>query len=232
MKVWILGLAMAMVLLSSACDSTTKEEKQAQEQAMAIDNQRKSAQLYAWKVYAEDMYYRRREPRSTFAPVSARDPKPALPPEPFLSGMPEQSGTPVEEIGDKPAFPVGTFIKKGEILQTPTARLFMFPKGSQIIPPDQYGLLQEIATVLHRNTDVFKISVVGYASEEEVNDKELLTDQWTLSSSRATTVVKELIRLGISPHHLEAIGRGSFTMDSDTGRRSIDIFLTPIDLRP
>ncbi len=224
MRIRILGMILFLASATYGCKEAKAEKKAFQDQ-LRQDSIRKEDQLRAWRTYAEDMYYYRMERRSTFAPVSANDPQPMGPPYPF-SEEPAQASAPMR---DEPADPIGAITMSGESIRLLVSKPLVFPAGKDSIQRNHLGTIGELVSMIGRNQEKFRVSVVGYATEGEAKAAGL--DEWTLSTRRATSVLKALISGGVSPYHLEAVGRGSFSMSSDSGQRSIDVFLYPIQDR-
>lgn len=231
MKEWTWWILCLLVIQILGCDSVSKEERSAMRYNARVDSMRKADQMTAWKIYAEDLYYYRKEPRSTFAPVSARDPKPASPPGDFLSGNPAGSSATPAPQRDEAIFPVGSVVRTPNSIKVVTSRPMQFKNRAISLPSDQLGLLDEIAATVSLNPEKFKVSIVGYVADWETAPESQSLDKWQISAMRAAYVVRELVGRGISPHHLEAVGKASFTMSSDTVRSNIDVFLYPINSR-
>ena len=78
--------------------------------------------------------------------------------------------------------------------------------------------------------------VEGYTDTKSYNSGVLL-DNWDLSVKRATSIVRELIKLDVNPERLIAAGRGEFQplVDNDTAenraknRRTRIVILPKID---
>ncbi len=231
MKEWTWWILCLLVIQILGCDSVSKEERSAMRYAARVDSMRKADQMTAWKIYAEDLYYYRKEPRSTFAPVSARDPKPSLPPGDFLSGNPAGATSTPAPQRDEAVFPLGSVVRSSHSIKVVTSRPLQFKNRAITLASDQFGLIGEIATTVNLNPEKFKVSIVGYVADWETDPENQSLDKWQISSMRAAYIVKELVKRGVSPHHLEAVGKASFTMSSDTVRSNIDVFLSPINSR-
>lgn len=231
MKEWTWWILCLLVIQIVGCDSFSKEERITMRYNARVDSMRKADQMTAWKMYAEDLYYYRKEPRSTFAPVSARDPKPSLPPGDFLSGNPAASTTAPAPQQDDAVFPLGSVIRATHSIQVVTSRPMQFKNRAITLASDQLGLIDEIAATVNLNPEEFKVSIVGYVADWETAPESQTLDKWQISAMRAAYIVRELVKRGVSPHHLEAVGRASFAMNTDTVRSNIDVFLYPIQGR-
>lgn len=231
MKEWTWWILCLLVIQIMGCDSISKEEQSALRHNARVDSAYKAKQMTAWKVYAEDLYYYRKEPRSTFAPPSARDPKPSLPPGDFLSGNPAASSATPAPQTDEAVFPVGSVIRTGSSIKVVTTQPMQFKNREITLASAQLGLIDEIASTVNLYPEKFKVSIVGYVADWETAPESQSLDKWQISSMRAAYIVRELVKRGVSPHHLEAVGRASFTMSSDTVRSNIDVFLYPINSR-
>lgn len=231
MKEWTCWLLCLLVIQIVGCDSVSPEEREVMRYNAQVDSMRKADQMTAWKIYAEDLYYYRKEPRSTFAPVSARDPKPSLPPDNFFSGNPSASVATPAPQRDEAVFPVGSVIRAANSIKIVTSRPMQFKNRAITLPSAQLGLIDEIAKTANLNPEKYKVSIVGYVADWETTSENQSLDKWQISSMRAAYVVRELVKRGVSPHHLEAVGRASFAMNTDTVRSNIDVFLYPIQSR-
>lgn len=231
MKEWTWWILCFLAIHIVGCDSVSSEQRKAMRYAAQVDSMRQADQMKAWRTYAEDLYYYRKEPRSTFAPVSARDPKPPFPPSDFASGNPSSSAMTPTPQRDEALFPVGSVVRLPHAIKVVTSRPMQFKNRAITLPSDQLGLIDEIATTVKPNLEKYKVSIVGYVADWETAPETQSLDKWQISSMRAAFVVKELVTRGISPHHLEAIGRASFSMNTDTVSSNIDVFLYPIQTR-
>ncbi len=230
MKVWTRWLAASLAFLTLACDASQSDSVVSQPSPQ--DSVFQAAQLVAWRRYAEDMYYYRREPRSTFAPVSARDPQPPGPPSDF-TGTPQSEGpAPAAIVSDEPAFPVGSIVLEANQIKVQTSRPLVFARSSASLLPSQMILIDEMVQLLRQESNRYRYSVVGFAMTDEWKENAQWQDQWHLSSARATVVVRELINRGISPYRLEAVGRGSFVAQIDSMQSQVEVVLVPVPDRP
>lgn len=78
-----------------------------------------------------------------------------------------------------------------------------FQKGSAVIQSRSFPLLDEVANVLLRNSDIKLIEVAGHTSSEgslDFNNK--------LSNDRANAVLNYLVERGVGENRLQAIGYG------------------------
>lgn len=104
----------------------------------------------------------------------------------------------------------------------------LFPSGSKTINASGKSALASLATVLKNNPNI-DITVEGHTDSDGES-----AFNWDLSVGRATTVVKELTRNGVSPERIIAAGRGEFypvaPNSSASGKaqnRRTEIILTP-----
>ena len=196
------------------------------------DSIRQKAQVDAWRDYSEALYYYRKEPRSPFAPVSARDPYPPKPGPSLQAGFGEDSTRKPAPRSDEPMFQEGKAILHDRGYLIKTGGPIVFPAGKALPTPDQLELIKRVAEFSRGVTAPHRLSVVGYADEQDMAAAEDGQDSWSLSTQRATFVVKQLVKTGISSHLLEAVGRGAFHSASDSVRVSVEVFLLPIDPKP
>ncbi len=91
-------------------------------------------------------------------------------------------------------------------------RLFdkiLFEENSYRLTPKAVDTIKGITDVLSKVKGDFSIRVEGHVSPStEVKPTPIIKDKWELSIRRATEVVKEMVRNGIDPHKLSAVGYG------------------------
>lgn len=84
-----------------------------------------------------------------------------------------------------------------------------FESGSDKVDADDAATLQKIATMLIENPAVTMV-IEGHTDSRPTSTGEY-RDNWDLSVSRATQIVRKLIDLGVNPKQLIASGRGEFS---------------------
>ncbi|MCG5515368.1 MULTISPECIES: OmpA family protein [unclassified Ectothiorhodospira] len=96
-----------------------------------------------------------------------------------------------------------------EILATPgqvELRLsegILFPSGRAELLPEGVRLLEALVPLL--SSEVKRIAVEGHTDDRPITT-ERFPSNWELSAHRATVVVRHLIRQGLEPERLEAVG--------------------------
>ena len=83
----------------------------------------------------------------------------------------------------------------------------LFLSGEAELSAKAVPVLRKIAEVIRRMPNV--INIEGHTDNVPIDTIEFPSN-WDLSSARATTVVREFIRNGISPKRLSAVGYGEF----------------------
>lgn len=79
----------------------------------------------------------------------------------------------------------------------------LFTSGSAKLEPDAYALLKKVAGNLRQTS--YGLSVEGHTDNVAIRSS-LYPSNWELSSSRASEVVKFLIKEGMPPGRLKAVG--------------------------
>ena len=83
----------------------------------------------------------------------------------------------------------------------------LFLSGEAELSTKAVPVLKKIAEVIRRMPNV--INIEGHTDDEPIDTVEFPSN-WDLSSARATTVVREFVKNGISPKRLSAVGYGEF----------------------
>ncbi|GAB2761242.1 OmpA/MotB family protein [Salinimicrobium soli] len=110
----------------------------------------------------------------------------------------------------------------------------LFSSGSWAVGPEGKKAVQQLASVLAENPDI-AVLIEGHTDNVPYNGSGQLTDNWDLSTKRATAIVhllKENPR--IDPQNLTAAGRGEYapvasneTAEGKAKNRRIEVILTP-----
>ncbi len=91
-------------------------------------------------------------------------------------------------------------------------RLFdkiLFEENSFYLTPKAVKTVRGISEVLSNLKGNYSIRIEGHVSPStEVKPTQIVKDKWELSVRRATEVLKEMVKNGIDPHKLSAIGYG------------------------
>ncbi len=85
----------------------------------------------------------------------------------------------------------------------------LFQTGSYQITARANEILGKVATVINGKPN-FEAMVEGHTDNVPYNRGGVLQDNWDLSVKRATSIVRALNDLGVSPDRLVAAGRGEF----------------------
>jgi chemotaxis protein MotB len=88
----------------------------------------------------------------------------------------------------------------------------LFLSGEAELSTKASPVLRKIAEVIRRMPNV--INIEGHTDDVPIDTIEFPSN-WDLSSARATTVVREFVRNGISPKRLSAVGYGEFQPVAD-----------------
>ncbi len=121
-------------------------------------------------------------------------------------------------------------IKHGNIYVSLQEKL-LFKSGSDKVDPKGKDALLKLASVLNSNPDI-NVNIEGHT--DSIPIKGIFADNWALSVSRATSIVRILTADGVNPHSIIASGRGEYyPVESnayDVGRarnRRTEIILSP-----
>lgn len=110
----------------------------------------------------------------------------------------------------------------------------LFNSGSWAVGAEGKKAVQQLASVLAQNPDI-AVLIEGHTDNVPYNGSGQLTDNWDLSTKRATAIVHLLKEnQGIDPQNLTAAGRGEFapvasneTAEGKAKNRRIEVILTP-----
>ncbi|MEM6379096.1 MAG: OmpA family protein, partial [Bacteroidota bacterium] len=89
-----------------------------------------------------------------------------------------------------------------------------YRSGSYGLSKDERDALAELAETLKANPEV-KILVEGHADTDKVKAGAGYADNWELSTKRALRVVRELVKNGVNPDQVAAVGRGDSMTTGD-----------------
>lgn len=110
----------------------------------------------------------------------------------------------------------------------------LFNSGSWAVGAEGKKAVQQLASVLAQNPDI-AVLIEGHTDNVPYNGSGQLTDNWDLSTKRATSIVQLLKENpNIDPQNLTAAGRGEFapvasneTAEGKAKNRRIEVILTP-----
>lgn len=166
------------------------------------------------------------------AGLSSTPPRPpgALPPSPPL--VPPS----IEELG------LSDLGKSVEVMindQSVSFRInneLLFPSGQATLSPDGLDVLKRLATVVNRSK--YPLSVEGHSDNVRIQTPQFPSN-WELSSSRATSVLRELTRNGVDPQRLRAVGyadtrpiKPNDTAEGRSANRRVELILQITPKRP
>lgn len=110
----------------------------------------------------------------------------------------------------------------------------LFSSGSWAVNSEGRKAVEQLGTVLSNNPDI-AVLIEGHTDNVPYGGTGQLTDNWDLSTKRATSIVQILREnKGIDPQNLTAAGRGEFapiapntTAEGKAKNRRIEVILTP-----
>ncbi len=99
----------------------------------------------------------------------------------------------------------------------------LFKKGSaKIENADALLFLKRIALIIAKLPNDIVLNAIGHTDNRPPGKNSPFKDNWELSSARAISVVKELIKDGVNPKRMTACGKAQYdpiaTNDTETGR--------------
>ncbi len=99
--------------------------------------------------------------------------------------------------------------EKGFLLRLPSALLFS-PGSAKITNADAILFLKRIALIIQKLPRNITIDAIGYTDNTPPPINSPYKDNWELSTARAVSTIKELIKDGVNPGRLMASGKASF----------------------
>lgn len=108
-------------------------------------------------------------------------------------------------------------IPNGMLVDIPDIEFFK--SGSSELTAEAKKYLAEFAKRM-AGRENYLIDIEGHTDDSENSREEGIEDRWDLSAIRATRVLRELVRLGVSPLDIIASGRGEFDPLGSNARRS------------
>jgi len=79
----------------------------------------------------------------------------------------------------------------------------LFPSGQATLSATGLDVIKRLAAILNKNE--YQVSVEGHSDPVPIQTRQFASN-WELSSSRATSVLRELVRDGVSAQRLRAVG--------------------------
>lgn len=189
------------------------------------------------KHFEEDLYI---PPVNTPEEVQEKAPLPPLV-EPVAQSKPEAPKVKEEpsprlpDLNEMIAFP------NMRVRNSGTSKIISFPEGAffdsgstQLTPRAKKYLADFAKDMAEREN--YMIDIEGHTDDTEQSKESGISDRWDLSAIRATRVLRELVKLGVSPYRVIASGRGQFKprVPNQPARnkrqnRRIEIRITPIE---
>lgn len=122
--------------------------------------------------------------------------------------------------------------KNGKVYVSMENKL-LFSSGSWAVNSEGQRAVNNLAEVLTQNPDI-DVLIEGHTDDVPYGGKGVLTDNWDLSTKRATAIVRILVNNNVRPEQVTAAGRSKFmpiaSNTSSTGKaknRRIEIILAP-----
>ena len=122
--------------------------------------------------------------------------------------------------------------EKGFMLRLPAELLFK-PGEAKIDNMDAILFLKRIAMIIRKLPKSLQVHVIGHTDNRPPGPKSPFKDNWELSTARAVSVVKELIKDGVDPKRLFACGKAQYdpiatnaTPEGRAKNRRVDLFFT------
>jgi chemotaxis protein MotB len=127
---------------------------------------------------------------------------------------------------------LSVYLKDGKVYVSLSENL-LFKSGSAVVDPKGKEALKKLCQVLNATKDI-NILIEGHTDTIPIKTDQF-TDNWALSVSRATSIVRILtIDNGFDEHHIIASGRSKFqpimtnsTPEGRAGNRRTEIILSP-----
>lgn len=109
----------------------------------------------------------------------------------------------------------------------------LFGSGSWAVGSQGKSAVEQLATVLNQNSDI-EVLIEGHTDNVPYRGNNFITDNWDLSTKRATAIVRILIANQVNPSRVTAAGRGEFspigdnsTSEGKSKNRRIEVILAP-----
>jgi len=124
------------------------------------------------------------------------------------------------------------YMKDGNV-HVSLAEKLLFKSGSDVVDPKGKAALKSLATVLNSSED-FTVAIEGHTDDVPIKTR-VYTDNWDLSTARATSVVRILtIDNGFDSDRITASGKSHFhplsvntTTEGRADNRRTEVILTP-----
>lgn len=124
------------------------------------------------------------------------------------------------------------YVKDGKVYVSLEEKL-LFKSGSAVVDPKGKEALGTLAKVLNVTPDI-SVMIEGHTDTVPIRRADF-PDNWSLSTGRATSIVRILTREhGVDPHRITAAGRGEFhpiksneTNEGKASNRRTEIIISP-----
>ena len=124
------------------------------------------------------------------------------------------------------------YVKDGKVYVSLQEKL-LFKSGSAVVDPKGREALGSLAKVLNVTPDI-SVLIEGHTDTIPIKRVDFV-DNWSLSTGRATTIVRILTKdYGVDPHSITAAGRGEFhpiktneTPEGKASNRRTEIIISP-----
>lgn len=148
---------------------------------------------------------------TTHIPASwAEPPAPAAPePEPAADSVAVAEAAKPLMAPSKESLGLGDLGKSVDVIineQSVSFRIsneLLFASGQATLSPAGLDVIKRLAGILNKNG--YQVSVEGHSDPVPILTRQFASN-WELSSSRATSVLRELVRDGVEPQRLRAVG--------------------------
>ena len=120
--------------------------------------------------------------------------------------------------------------EKGFLLRLPAELLFK-PGSAKIENMDAILFIKRIAMIINKLPNTLQINVRGHTDNVPPGANSPFRDNWELSTARAVSVVKELVKDGVDPKRLSACGNSEYkpiatnaTPEGRAKNRRVDLY--------
>lgn len=105
----------------------------------------------------------------------------------------------------------------------------LFPSGQDTLNPKGLAVLKKLAAVINRTK--YPVSVEGHSDNQPINTRQFPSN-WELSTSRATSVLRALVRDGVNEERMRAVGyadtrplKSNSTPEGRAANRRVELIL-------
>ena len=126
-----------------------------------------------------------------------------------------------------------TVVRKNGKVYVSMENKLLFGSGSWAVGDQGRSAVVNLANVLRQNNDI-DVLIEGHTDNVPYGGKGAVTDNWDLSTKRATAIVRILVNNNVDPKQITAAGRGEFlpiagnsSVSGKAKNRRIEIILAP-----